>query len=70
MCRRRPEVDRVPHSSHSRDPNKAAQRPAAYYWSMLGLGTVDLVLSVFYSALFVLVVVISYLSPSRRKSRN
>ncbi len=38
--------------------------------AVLGLGTLDLALSVFYSALFVLVVVISYLSLSRRKSRS
>ena len=35
-----------------------------------GLGAVDLGLSLFYSALFVLVVVISYLSLSRRKTRS
>ena len=37
---------------------------------VIGLGTLDLALSVFYSALFVLVVVMSYLSLSRRKSRS
>jgi hypothetical protein len=37
---------------------------------VIGLGTLDLALSVFYSALFVLVVVISYLSLSRRNSRS
>ena len=37
---------------------------------MMSLGSVDLALSVFYSALFVLVVVISYLSLSLRKSRT
>jgi hypothetical protein len=37
---------------------------------VIGFGTLDLALSVFYSALFVLVVVISYLSLSRRKTRS
>jgi hypothetical protein len=36
----------------------------------MGLGAIDLGLSVFYSAVFVLVVVISYLSLSRRKTRS
>ena len=37
---------------------------------MIDSGGLDLALSLFYSALFVLVVVISYLSLSRRKSRS
>jgi hypothetical protein len=38
--------------------------------AVAGLGAIDVGLSVFYSALFVVVLVVSYLSLSRRKTRN